>query len=120
VLVVAVVGFFAMTSDGDDDSDDEPSGEEERDQEDLDFGAFDVCTQFVKERLKAPATASFRNYFEDDGEVQVSGVGDGPYTVISSVDAENGFGANIRTGFVCEVRHTGDGNWRLVNLVLNE
>jgi hypothetical protein len=122
VIVLAAIG--AAVGDDDDGGGASASGTEaggdEPDQEELEFGAFDVCTKFVKDRLKAPSTASFRNFFEDDGEVVVSGSGNGPYTVISSVDAENGFGANIRTNFVCEVRHTGGGNWRLVNLVLDE
>ena len=110
LLVVIVVGCTALGG-GDDDS---PSAT------DLKAGAFDVCTQFVEDRLKAPGTAKFRNYFQDDGEVIVTGIGEGPYTVRSSVDAQNGFGAEIRTDFVCTVNHTGDGNWRLANLSLDE
>jgi hypothetical protein len=94
------------------DSDDE--------QEDRDHGAFSVCTKFVKEQLKSPESASFRNYFEDDGEVRVTGMGEGPYIVTSTVDAENSFGASLRLPFVCTVTHVSGDRWRLNDLVLDE
>lgn len=103
VAAALVVGGAAC---GDVDSDEGPT----------DYSAFEICKKFVKDRLKSPGSASFRNFFEDDGEVSVSGFGDGPYKVISTVDSENGFGALIRTDFVCEVKHTGDGNWRLLDI----
>jgi hypothetical protein len=34
----------------------------------------------------------------------------------SYVDAENSFGAMIRTHFVCELTYIGDGNYRLEDL----
>ena len=111
-ITIALVVIFSILGSGDDDGGGDSADE-------LRFGAFDVCTQFVEERLKAPGTASFRNYFEDDGEVTVTGVGDGPYTVRSSVDAQNSFGAEIRTDFTCIVTHQGDGNWRLNDLALD-
>lgn len=77
------------------------------------YAAFEMCKSFVKDRLKAPSTAKFRNYFEDDGEVRVSGFGDGPYIVISTVDSQNGFGAQIRGTFTCSVTNSSGDNWRL-------
>lgn len=117
LLVVGVGVAFAMgafSSDGGSDG-----GTDEPDTEELEFAAFDVCTQFVTDRLKAPGTASFRNYFEDDGEVVVTSVGD-TYTVVSSVDSENSFGANLRTDFACVVEHTGGESFRLVDLTTDE
>lgn len=75
--------------------------------------AFEMCKDFVKDRLKAPSTATFRNFYQDDGEVSATGFGDGPYRIVSTVDSENGFGAKIRSTFSCTVSHTGGGNWRL-------
>jgi hypothetical protein len=86
-------------------------------EEDARYGAFTVCTKFVEDRLKSPGSASFRNYFEDDGEVVVAKTGDS-YSVLSTVDSENSFGANIRTSFLCVVEPTGGDNWRLVSLEL--
>ena len=91
------------------------TGKDEPDAEDLRYGAFDVCTQFVKDRLRAPATAEFPNQFEDDGEVTITHTGE-TYTVVSQVDSENGFGALLTTPFNCVVRHTSGDNWRLVDL----
>jgi hypothetical protein len=83
------------------------------------LSAFNVCQDFVEDRLKAPGTASYPNFFEDDGEVVVTGSGDGPYTVRSHVDAENSFGAELRLPFTCEVRKGSGDNWRLIDLDLS-
>ena len=80
--------------------------------------AFGVCTDFVKDRLKAPATASFPDYSEDERHVTVIGSEEGPYTVQSSVDSENSFGAKVRTDFTCTVTHVSGDRWRLEDLVL--
>lgn len=61
---VVLVGVLAMMGASGDDDDDPVGGSR--------AGAFDVCTQFVEQRLKAPGTASFRNFNEDDGEVRVA------------------------------------------------
>lgn len=54
----------------------------------------DNCRDVVKDRLRAPGTAKF------SGEsVSASGVHD--YTVTGSVDSENGFGALLRSTYVC-------------------
>ena len=108
-VVVAAVVWIASGLGGDD----------EPDADDLRSSAFDVCTQFVEDRLKSPGSAKFRNYFQDDGEVTVTGSGDGPYIVTSSVDSENSFGALLRNNFVCEVRHIDGTQWRLVDLSIS-
>jgi hypothetical protein len=77
--------------------------------------AFEMCKDFVKARLKAPSTATFRNFYEDDGEVRVTGSGAGPYTIQSTVDSQNGFGAKIRSNFSCTVTATGD-TWHASNV----
>ena len=84
------------------------------------FGAFEICKDFVKDRLKAPSTAKFRNFFQDDGEVVVTGSGNGPYTVTSSVDSQNSFGANLRSNFVCKVTNTSGDSWHLDNISIAE
>lgn len=48
----------------------------------------------VKSRLKSPSTAKFCSY----SKAQISNSG-GTYTVKGYVDAQNGFGATIRTNF---------------------
>lgn len=70
------------------------------------YSAEYYCKEFVKDRLKAPSTADFA----------VSHTGVGPqYHVSGTVDAENSFGAKIRSDFTCVVRDEGD-SWRLVSL----
>jgi hypothetical protein len=107
-VIIAIVGAT---------SDDDSTGGGGGDQQTLDLGAFDVCKQFVRDRLKAPGSASFRNFFEDDGEVSVTHLGD-EYTVVSSVDAQNSFGASLRSNFRCTVTHVSGSSWRLVDLAM--
>lgn len=104
VVVVLVIG--ALTKNDDSDGDD------------LEHAAFTVCKDFVKDRLKSPSSASFRNFFEDDGEVRVTG--NGPYRVVSTVDADNSFGANVRSEFVCVVNRVGDDRWELDSLTIDD
>ena len=70
-----------------------------------------MCKEFVEKTLKAPSTAEFQSY----NNFSASGTGEGPFQVSGYVDAENSFGAKIRTQFICELRRTGD-NWQLENL----
>lgn len=58
-----------------------------------------ACKRFVEERLTAPATADF------SGETVT---GEGPFTVTGTVDAENAFGAKLRSTYTCVVRASGD------------
>lgn len=73
------------------------------------YSAHAACAEFTRDRLKSPATADFPEY--DDRGVTISHAGD-TWTVRSFVDAENSFGANIRTDFVCVVEARGD-TWYL-------
>jgi hypothetical protein len=63
----------------------------------------------VKRRLKAPSTAKF------PWIVEGVHMGDCVYRVSSYVDSQNGFGAQIRTNYVAEVKHI-EGGWLLVDL----
>ena len=69
---------------------------------------------FVTDNLKAPATAKF-----DDCPLQqcVTPLGMNRYSVSSYVDAQNSFGALIRTRWVAVVREEGD-MWYLESLKL--
>lgn len=108
-LVLALAyGCGALLTSGDDNG----SG---RDREVSELTAFNVCKDFVRDRLKSPGSATFRNYFEDDGEVRVTRSGN-TFTVRSSVDAENSFGASLRSNFECVVRNTTGDTYRLVSL----
>lgn len=65
--------------------------------------AITACEDAVKSQLKAPATAKF------SGET-TSPSGSG-FHVEGSVDAENGFGALIRTPWECNAGPTANGSW---------
>jgi hypothetical protein len=75
-----------------------------------------ACREAVKVRLRAPSTADFQGTVL--GEWTVTGE-KGSYLVTSFVDAQNGFGAKIRTRFVCGVDHPGKRNQK-VSVVLGE
>jgi hypothetical protein len=71
--------------------------------------AWTMATRFVERRLKAPGTADFP-WCSDQ---YITDLGNGAYRVVAFVDSENGFGAKIRTRFVCTVKHVGGDNWIL-------
>jgi hypothetical protein len=64
--------------------------------------AFGMSKQFVTKRFKAPATADFPYY--SNSEVKVQHRGKGVFLVKGYVDAQNAFGANLRTYYLCASR----------------
>jgi hypothetical protein len=70
-----------------------------------------MCEGFVEKQLRAPSTAGFSGVLD----TTVAPSGPSAYRVSGYVDAENGFGAQIRTDYVCEVREDGD-TWTLLDL----
>lgn len=70
-------------------------------------GAERACQDFVKGRLKSPASADF-------SKVNHTSSGSST-TVAGAVDSQNSFGANIRSNFTCKLHDEGD-TWRLVSL----
>ena len=58
------------------------------------------CEQAVNANLKAPSTSKFAPY----SETRVLDLGNWQYRVQSYVDAENSFGAHIRTPYTCTVQ----------------
>lgn len=75
-----------------------------------------MCEKFVKDRLKAPASAEFA----PDSETHTLAKGDGAYKVTAWVDSQNSFGAMIRTNYTCEVSYQGNDKWRLDSLATDE
>jgi hypothetical protein len=73
-----------------------------------------ACEDFVKARLKSPGSAKF----SDTLPQEVYSMPDGSYSVISWVDAQNSFGALLRSKYVCSVRKAPDGQWQLEKLVM--
>lgn len=73
--------------------------------------AWYVCKEFITRSLKAPKTAEFPRYQASN----VSYMGSTEYNVSMYVDAENSFGALVRSYFICRVKKDGD-QWRLIRL----
>jgi hypothetical protein len=78
------------------------------------FGAMESCQRFVLERLKAPSNAKFEDALS---EKVVTPVGGGEYVVKSFVDAQNSFGATLRSRYTCSVKDEGN-SWSLRSLQL--
>lgn len=104
IVMLFLVGIvvYSCSAGGNDSGNDDSSNDE--------IGAEVMCEQFVTERLKAPSTAEF------PGADSVVVTGDDQYKVTASVDSENGFGAMIRTDYVCLINDNGDETWTLVSL----
>lgn len=76
------------------------------------FDAQVMCQQFVTDRLKAPASAVYAS----GRAVQRERLDGDRYRIRSYVDAQNSFGAQVRTSFDCTVRYTHDEQWSLEQL----
>jgi hypothetical protein len=77
--------------------------------------AWTAAQQFVTDSLKAPSTADFGGLSEYQyPREKVTVREDGVYVVRIWVDAENSFGAKVRTHFVVKMRHGGGSRWELV------
>jgi hypothetical protein len=78
-----------------------------------------MMEDFVKQRLKSPSTAEFPGVF--DGKLDhVTDLENQTYRIVSYVDAQNSFGAKIRTKFIGEIKQTSADRWQLISLdILN-
>ncbi len=61
-------------------------------------GAYIAAKEFVTDRLRAPSTAQFLSQMDD--QTSVTTITTCKFRVVGAVDAENGFGAHIRSRFV--------------------
>lgn len=112
-VALGVIGAFIPDTAPDDASVEAADGSDEKKAE-----AWSVAQDFVRDHLKAPATAKFPDLYS--GDVGVSYDGNQLYSVEGYVDAENGFSALLRTKFVCKLRDGGKAGWSLVDIQLDE
>jgi hypothetical protein len=88
-------------------------------QADLFGAAHSACKQFVSGSLEAPATADFAGRFSRATSVsrptRMRPEGGWRYEVASHVDAQNRFGATVRTRFRCRVTWDGE-RWEVDDL----
>ena len=96
--------FFLLSSD----SDNDPESSSPPKPAHSPSGAWRMCKVFVEKGLKAPATADFPWYSEN----YVTKLGGAKYRVESYVDAQNSFGAQLRTNFSCTAKWIGGSNWQ--------
>jgi len=75
--------------------------------------AYTMSKDYVRAQLKAPSTAKFPWY--DPSFVHQAGPGQ--FEVRAYVDAQNAFGAAIRSHYYCELHSTDGERWILKNIV---
>ncbi len=80
--------------------------------------AWVMAQQFVKDGLRSPGSADFGGVFGDyqDPDDVVTDLGSGKFRIRAWVDAQNAFGAEIRTRFLCELEYVGNDRWQLTSL----
>lgn len=93
-----------------------------------------MCKDFVRRNLKAPSTASFGGWFDDwdsalfltKSEAQAfdintaNVIGHGVWIVYGQVDAQNGFGAMIRSEYICVMEYMDtNGTWYLRDIMID-
>lgn len=71
-----------------------------------------MCREFVEKQLKAPSTADHQSC----NEATLIEVSENHWVFSAYVDAQNSFGAQVRTNYICEIKYAGEGNWQLVGL----
>lgn len=79
-------------------------------------GAFVMSQEFVSRALLAPKTASYASI--TDEQTKVTKHPGCKFTIMSYVDAQNGFGATIRKRFMVDLRNDGNDHWTRTSKVL--
>lgn len=75
--------------------------------------AWTAALQVVKENLKAPSTAKFPfSYYGQD----IKEVAYNTFIVNSYVDAENSFGAKLRSNFMVKIKKTGENTFNVLDV----
>jgi hypothetical protein len=86
--------------------------------------AYIICQLYVEDRLKAPSTADFPSSLSTD----IRDLGNNVFEIRSYVDAQNSFGAMIRTNWYCKIQYIGTPEddetqlryWNLLQLDISE
>lgn len=81
--------------------------------------AYVMAQEFVKQRLRAPASARFAGLFANDVDDLVRDLGGCRYQVTAWVDAQNALGALLRTEFRATLRKVGNDRWQLEALAFD-
>jgi hypothetical protein len=111
LLSVVTLGAFVILAIGSSDSSSSRPPAPSHDK----ISAYTMCQQFTEDRLKSPSTADWPWGASD----ATTDLGDGRYRVRTHVDAQNSFGAMIRSQVDCTVRFVGGDKWQLEDLQIN-
>ncbi len=103
VIAIAIIAFTAFSG-NDDAGNKEPSC----------FDAYVMSQVFVERQLKAPSSADFPAF---DNSMVIP-LGNGRFKVTAYVDAQNSFGAMIRTPYTCTIKKSEGDNWLLEDMNL--
>jgi hypothetical protein len=87
----------------------------EKQEKESQLSAYVMAQDFVSSKLKAPATAKFPTFSNDF----VTFLGDNRYRISAYVDAQNSYGATIRTHFSCVVKDVGNNKWVLESMEMH-
>lgn len=103
ILAVLVLSYLVIS---------ENSKEEKIFEKDLKIDAFVIAKNFIRQNLKAPSTAEFQSY----PEATISNDGN-QFTIYTYVDAQNSFGAMIRTHFRVVLKYKPETDkWELIDI----
>lgn len=80
------------------------------------IGAFVACQAAAEQRLRSPATAEWPSSRASN----IEHLGSGRYRVRTHVDAQNAFGAMIRSNVDCAVRFTTQRSWVLDSITMRD
>jgi hypothetical protein len=81
-----------------------------KDPANIQYNAQQTCEGWVKDKLKAPATADFGGAAEVVTDDPSDPALEPAFTITGVVDAQNGFGANVRSTWTCSI-HTSGTQW---------
>jgi hypothetical protein len=82
-------------------------------------GAYLMAQEYVKQKLKAPATATFP--LRSDPLVMVTAISDCHFLVNGYVDAADIFGENLRSPYLVELGPVGAGNeWQAYHVMIDQ
>jgi hypothetical protein len=105
IVVIGVVVFLliAMFGERKPDTPEQRRADNCADTDSAKIGAFVYAQEFVNRTLKAPATAKYPSFSDDS--VRVIYKGNCQFSVIGYVDAQNSFGALIRSRFAVDLSY---------------
>jgi hypothetical protein len=114
IALILVLGVVYCAANIPDQNDPKVRASNDKTQCESTSSAYYMSQTFVRKSLKAPATAVFPSYNAEGVSTQF--IGDCTHIVRSYVDAQNGFGALIRTTYFAKLKYTGGDYWNIISL----